>query len=53
MIDGVMVCAPSYAMAIAQILRDQILAVHKTSKSLEGKDVKMEMLYKYLTSQEF
>jgi hypothetical protein len=51
--DGVMICAPGYAISVAEMLRNQVLAIHKTQKSLEGKDVKMEMLYKYLSSQEF
>lgn len=53
MYDGVMVTSPSYVIHVAELLRTQILAIHKTEKSLEGKDVKMEMLYKYLSSQEF
>lgn len=53
MYDGVMVTSPSYVIHVAELLRTQILAIHKTEKSLEWKDVKMEMLYKYLSSQEF
>ncbi len=53
MYDGVMVTSPAYVIHVAELLRSQILAIHKTEKSLEGKDVKMEMLYKYLSSTEF
>ncbi|PZM80136.1 hypothetical protein DLH72_05315 [Candidatus Gracilibacteria bacterium] len=51
--DEVMVCSPEFAVSVATILRDKILSISKVEKSLEGKDLKMELLYKYLTSQEF
>lgn len=51
--DEVMVCSPEFAVAVATILRDKILSISKVEKSLEWKDLKMELLYKYLTSQEF
>jgi hypothetical protein len=35
------------------MLREKLIAVAKTQKSLEWKDIKMEMLYKYLSSEEF
>ncbi|MDD3793848.1 MAG: DUF2130 domain-containing protein [Candidatus Gracilibacteria bacterium] len=53
MIDDIMVCSPEYAIAVATMLRDKLLSISKVEKSLEGKDIKMEMLYKYLSSQEF
>lgn len=53
MLDDVMVCSPNFAIPVATILRERILAVSKTEKSLEWKDAKMEMLYKYLSSEEF
>ena len=53
MIDSVMVCLPEYAIAVANILRDQLLAIAKVETSMQGKDAKMEMLYSYLSSQEF
>ncbi len=53
MIDDVMVCKASFAIAVANMLRDKLLAISKTEKSLQWKDIKMEMLYKYLSSQEF
>ncbi len=52
-IDDIMVCSPEYAIAIAGILRDKLLSVFKIEKSLQWKDMKMEMLYSYLSSQEF
>ncbi len=53
MFDDVMVCLPEYAMSVSTILRDKLLSVARVEKSLEGKDMKMEMLYKYLGSEEF
>ncbi len=48
-----MVCSPEFALQVAGLLRDKILSISRVEKSLEGKDAKMEMLYKYLTSSEF
>lgn len=53
MIDDVMVCLPEYAIAVWALLRDKLLSISKVEKSLEWKDAKMEMLYRYLTSEEF
>ena len=53
MMDDVMVCLPKYVIPVASMLREKLIAVAKTEKSLEWKDIKMEMLYKYLSSEEF
>jgi len=53
MIDDVMVCLPKYVIPVASMLRDKLISISKVEKSLEGKDIKMEMLYKYLASEEF
>ena len=53
MIDDIMVCSSEYAIAVASMLRDKLLSISKVEKSLEWKDLKMEMLYKYLSSEEF
>jgi len=53
MVDGVMVCLPDYAIAVANILRERLLAIAKVETSVQGKDAKMEMLYSYLSSEEF
>jgi len=53
MVDDVMVCIPEFAIAVANMLRDKLLSISKVEKSLEWKDIKMEMLYKYLSSEEF
>ena len=53
MVDDVMVCLPEYVIAVAWILRDKLLSIFKVETSLQWKDIKMEMLYKYLSSEEF
>lgn len=53
MVDDVMVCAPEYVLAVCGLLRDQLIAISKVEKANQWKDIKMEMLYGYLTSQEF
>jgi hypothetical protein len=53
MINDVMVCLPKYVLPVAWMLRDKLLSISKVEKSLEWKDIKMEMLYKYLSSEEF
>ena len=53
MMDDVMLCVPEFAIQVATMLRDKLISISKVEKSLEGKDIKMEMLYKYLSSEEF
>lgn len=53
LVDDIMVCLPEFAIAVSTILRDKLIAISKVEKSLEWKDIKMEMLYKYLSSEEF
>ena len=53
MVDDVMVCIPEFAIPVANMLRDKLISISKVEKSLEWKDIKMEMLYKYLSSEEF
>jgi len=53
MVNDVMVCLPKYVIPVTGMLRDKLILVAKTEKSLEWKDLKMEMLYKYLSSEEF
>jgi hypothetical protein len=35
MLDDVMVCLPQFALPVANMLRDRVLAIYKTEKSLE------------------
>jgi len=53
MVNDVMVCSPEFAIPVASMLRDKLISISKVEKSLEWKDIKMEMLYKYLTSEQF
>ena len=53
MVEDVMVCIPEFAIPVATMLRDKLIPISKVEKSLEWKDIKMELLYKYLRSEEF
>ncbi len=53
MFDDVMVASPEFAIPVATMLRDKLISISKVEKSLEWKDIKMELLYKYLTSEQF
>lgn len=53
MLDDVMVCLPEFAISVAIMLRDKLISINKTETSNQWKDLKMEMLYKYLWSEEF
>ena len=53
MLDDVMVCKAEFSIPVSTMLREKLIAIAKTEKSLEWKDIKMEMLYKYLSSEEF
>jgi len=52
-VDGVWVCSYPSASSLASVLRTNILQVSKIKQSLVGKDQKMEMLYNYLSGNEF
>lgn len=43
----------AYVLPLAHLLRGQIIEITKTKNSLEAKDEKMEIIYKYLISPEF
>ncbi|TXH20686.1 MAG: DUF2130 domain-containing protein [Chitinophagaceae bacterium] len=51
--NGVWICSFAEAKAIASILRDGIIKIHKSVQSQENKGDKMAMLYNYFTSSEF
>jgi len=53
MLEDIMVCLPKYIIPVASMLREKLIDIAKTKKSLEWKDIKMEMLYNYLSSEEF
>src|SRR5439155_16513466 len=48
--DGVWICSPSHAVAVAGVLRTAVLEVAAARRSVEGHAEKMERLYEYLTS---
>lgn len=51
--DGVWICSFAEVRALATVLRDLIMKVYNAAKSQENKGDKMQMLYTYLTSNEF
>lgn len=51
--DGVWICRFSEVKPLAFILRDRLLNVHAVLLSQENKGDKMQMLYDYLTANEF
>lgn len=53
MIDDVMVCLPEFIIPVANMLRDKLISISRVETSMQWKDIKMEMLYKYLSSEEF
>jgi hypothetical protein len=51
--DGVWVCSFDEVRALASVLRDGVMRVFNAAKSNENKGDKMNLLYDYLTSNEF
>ena len=51
--NGVWICSFSEVKAVAYILRDMILKLFTAARSQDNKGDKMNLLYNYLTSQEF
>ncbi|MDX2201425.1 MAG: DUF2130 domain-containing protein [Hyphomicrobiaceae bacterium] len=51
--DGVIVAAPSRVVALAQILRGQVLRMHALRASSEERGQKSEDLYRFITSEHF
>ncbi|WP_205510743.1 DUF2130 domain-containing protein [Longitalea arenae] len=52
-LDGIWICSFSDALALVHVLRDGILKIFTAAKTHENKGDKMQMLYGYLTSNEF
>ncbi len=52
-IDGVWVCSVAFAIPLAAVLRDGLIEVAKQRRAAEGKNEKMDVLYHYLTGQDF
>lgn len=51
--DGVWVCGYHEVKALATVLRQMLIRTHAAAASQENKGEKMELLYHYLTSNEF
>ncbi len=51
--DGVWVCSFFEVKGVSMLLRHSLLQVHSVMITQQGKETKMQMLYNYLTSQEF
>jgi hypothetical protein len=51
--DGIWICSLWEVKGLSLVLRHGLLQVHSVSITNQGKETKMEMLYNYLTSQEF
>ena len=51
--DGVWICCFSEVKALANVLRDGVIRVYNSAKSHENKGDKVNLLYNYLTSNEF
>lgn len=53
LVNGIWVCSFEEFKGLAFVLREAVLMLHDASLSQENKGTKMEMLYAYLTSNEF
>ncbi len=51
--DGIWICTFSEVKALANVLRDGIIRIFNTTKNQQNKGDKMNLLYDYLTSNEF
>jgi len=51
--DGVWICSFNEVSSVAYLLRNGIIKIHEAQKSQENKGDKMQMLYDYLTGNEF
>jgi len=51
--DGVWICSFWEFKSFSLVLRQGLLQIHSITITQEGKDTKMELLYDFLTSQEF
>ncbi len=51
--DGIWVCSFNEMAGVAHLLRSGIIKVYEAQKAQEGKGDKMQMLYDYLTGNEF
>ncbi|MBO9205004.1 MULTISPECIES: DUF2130 domain-containing protein [Niastella] len=52
-LDGIWICSFTDVLALVHVLRDSVLKIFTAAKTHENKGDKMNMLYAYLTSNEF
>ena len=51
--DSIWLVKPKHAIMLATLLREILLKVHIANRNAESKDVKVELMYNYLTGGEF
>jgi len=51
--NGVWICGFHEAISLAHVLRDSLIKIYQAMKSQENKGEKMQMLYDFLTGNEF
>ena len=51
--ESIWLVKPRYVIMLATLLREAIVKVFAANRAAEGKDVKVELIYNYLTSGEF
>lgn len=52
-VDGILVTKPSYAIPIATLVRNNLIAMRELNISLMGRDERMNQLQEYITGPEF
>lgn len=51
--DGIWLCGFAEVTSVSHLIRNGIIKIHEVQKAQEGKGDKMQMLYDYLTGNEF
>lgn len=51
--ENIWLVKPRYVIMLATLLREAIVKVFAANRAAEGKDVKVELIYQYLTGDEF
>jgi len=52
-VEGVWLCQPKYATALAGVLREALLRVHATKLAQAGQETKAVLVYRYMTGNQF
>ena len=52
-VEGVWLCQPKYATALAGVLREALLRVHATKLAQAGQETKAVLVYQYMTGPRF